>query len=103
MDMPELIQLINNESLDDFIPLRDVQNENKRQAYQNFLAAEYYHFPYSYESFQTAYPHINADWVYCNKGLSPLYYWEDETDILLKIPVELEGLYSAAEIEKKGC
>lgn len=100
MDMPELIQLINNESMDDFIPLRDVLDEEKRRAYQNFLASEYYHFPYSYESFQTAYPNINADWVYCNKGLSPLYYWEDETDILLKIPVELEGLYSAAEIEK---
>lgn len=100
MEIPELIQLINNESLDDFIPLRDVENEDKRQAYQNFLAAEYYHFPYSYESFQTAYPNINADWVYCNKGLSPLYYWEDEADILLKIPVELEGMYSTKEIEE---
>lgn len=100
MDMPGLIQLINNESMDDFIPLRDVLDEEKRRAYQIFLASEYYHFPYSYESFQTAYPNINADMVYCNKGLSPLYYWEDETDILLKIPVELEGLYSAAEIEK---
>ena len=53
MDMPELIQLINNESMDDFIPLRDVLDEEKRRAYQNFLASEYYHFPYSYESFQT--------------------------------------------------
>ncbi len=100
MDMPELILLINNESMDDFIPLRDVLDEETREAYQNFLASEYYYFPYSYESFQEAYPNINADWVYCNKGLSPLYYWEEETDILLKIPVELEGLYSTSEIEK---
>jgi hypothetical protein len=37
MDLPELIQLINNESMDDFIPLRDVLDEEKRGV-SEFLA-----------------------------------------------------------------
>ncbi len=92
MNIEQLIAIINTESIQSFIPLRDIPDEKSRLEYQNRMNDDFYHFPYHYQSFQKAYPHLNPDWVYCNRGISPLYYWEEDTGILLKIPVELEGL-----------
>ena len=92
MNVEELIAIINTESIESFIPLKDIPDEKTRLDYQARMKDDFYHFPYHYQSFQKAYPHLNPDWVYCNRGISPLYYWEEDTGILLKIPVELEGL-----------
>lgn len=96
MDLAELIALIHQESIADFIPLREIPDEETRREYQERLQEQFYQFPYHYQSFQEAYPNLNPDWVYCNRGISPLYYWEEDTGILLKIPVELEGLEAGA-------
>lgn len=92
MNIEELIAIINTESIESFIPLKDIPDEKTRLDYQARMKDDFYHFPYHYQSFQEAYPNLNPDWVYCNRGISPLYYWEEATGILLKIPVELEGL-----------
>ena len=92
MNVEELIAIINTESIESFIPLKDIPDEKTRLDYQARMKDDFYHFPYHYQSFQKAYPHLNPDWVYCNRGISPLYYWEEDTGILLKILVELEGL-----------
>ena len=62
MDLAELIALIHQESIADFIPLREIPDEETRREYQERLQEQFYQFPYHYKSFQEAYPNtIVAD------------------------------------------
>ena len=100
MNTSELMELVQNESMEYFIPLKDIPTELERKQYEEVYRSLHYYFPYSYESFQIAYPNLNPEHIYCNRGFSPIYYWDAAENILLKVPVELEFGKGREEVER---
>ena len=109
MNTAEIMELVHNESMEYFIPLKEIPTERERKQYEEAYASLHYYFPYSYESFQHAYPGFNPEHIYCNRGFSSLYYWDEAQNILLQVPVELEvaegkeRVASIVQKEMKAC
>ena len=49
MNVEELIAIINTESIESFIPLKDIPDEKTRLDYQARMKDDFYHFPYHYK------------------------------------------------------
>lgn len=99
MDLETIMELVHNERIENFIPLKDIPDDKMQAVYQARYGTAFYEFPYHMESFRNMYPNLRADWVWCSRGVNPLYYWDKDHNLLLKFPVEAEFTQSPAEIE----